>query len=354
MAVHDRLGQAGGARGEQDPQGMVEGDLLRADVVARGGDGIGPAGAGQVEPEDRDHDDRTQPGESGDQRRHLGPAVVGPAAVAVAVGGQEHRRSQLGEAVQRSGGTEVGGHTGPHGTDPGRSEHADDGVRPVGQVGGDAVTGADPDRSQVGGQGEHLPGQLRAGHLPQRGLLRHVHQRRPTRAEGPQHVFGEVEPGPGEPLRTGHAVVGQHGGGRLRRGDPEVLPDGAPEAGEVGRRPLPQRAVVREGPPGPLLDRTGEGGQVCGPGPVGRRGPQDVTLPDGVPIVCHVTHGENVLDTAAADNAGLPYTGRLSGNRPGIRPGSRAGRGPGRRRPWPPRHAGGAPHCPAEGCSGRR
>ena len=90
-----------------------------------------------------------------------------------------------------------------------------------------------------GGQGDRRPG-LRVGEHDRVvvGDARH-----------PQHVLGVVERGAGEPPRARHDGVGEDLGRRRVGEDLEVVPDRAPEPGQVGHRPAPQRVVVGEAQP---------------------------------------------------------------------------------------------------------
>ena len=148
VAVHDRFGQAGGAAGIHDPQGVVKRQPQRLEglggvVVARDGAGeIGvPASTGQrqgaklVEHQQMPH--------AGQRRRHVGhhrPAVQVAATVMDAVAGYQHLGFDLPEAVQHRVAAHVGCANAPHGAYAGAGQERDHGLGDIGQVGGHAVT----------------------------------------------------------------------------------------------------------------------------------------------------------------------------------------------------------------------
>ena len=102
MAVDDRLRQAGRAAGVQDPERVVEGHGLEVERAVGGPEeAVLPAAAVEVaEPHERPADLRVD-------RVDDGAAVEVPAAVAVAVDGQQHLRLDLREAVDHRARAEV-------------------------------------------------------------------------------------------------------------------------------------------------------------------------------------------------------------------------------------------------------
>ena len=120
-AVHDALGLAGGAGGEQDVRGMVERQLREGDV---GGlvaaqpfvepHGLGDVGDVDVRVEVGDHDHLAHGGQLLDDLAHARERVVLLAVVAVAVGAEQDLRLDLAEAVDHALDAEVGGARGPH------------------------------------------------------------------------------------------------------------------------------------------------------------------------------------------------------------------------------------------------
>ena len=116
VPVHDGLGQPGRAGGEQHPERVVEGHLLAGTRRRDGGPTITsaqptPVGLGGRGPATATSAQARQPG---DQLGDLAVAVELLAAVPVAVGGDEHRRLQLTEPVQRAAGAPKSGDTLAH------------------------------------------------------------------------------------------------------------------------------------------------------------------------------------------------------------------------------------------------
>ena len=115
VAVHDRLGQARGARGVDHPERMVERHLLELGLALTGGQVLParePRGAGGSHRAGRadqvHHDHRGQARQGGHHIvDHLGPGEL-LASVPVAVPGDEHGRLDLREPVDDAAGAEVG------------------------------------------------------------------------------------------------------------------------------------------------------------------------------------------------------------------------------------------------------
>ena len=172
LALDDRLRQAGGAGGVEDPERVVEGDALEGEFGAlAGGEQLVPAhrvaqggevGVGIEVGED----------DGALQRRHLGlqagdrlaPVEV-LAAVAVAVDREEDLGLDLGEAVDHAGRAEVGRAARPDGADAGGGEEGDDRLGDVRHVGDDPVAALDPQRAQPGGGRGDLRPQLAPAQL---------------------------------------------------------------------------------------------------------------------------------------------------------------------------------------------
>ncbi len=263
MTVHDALGQARRAGREDDPQGVVERHRYRFERgVARGGL-LPPDCAGHFAGcESRDHDGRCERGHAGAQLLDLAGTRMLLAAEPVAVGGHQHRRFELSQAVQRGRRRIVLPARGPHGTDAHGREERDDRLRHVGQVADDTVSGPDAERAQGRGERPGLPHQLGPRHrLPVAGLAL-VHHGGPVGSGVAHHVVDVVEPGLREPDGPGHRVDGQSRPGIRPRADLEVLPHRLPERAHVVHRPLPQRPVVRERPPRAAFDPAREVGDA--------------------------------------------------------------------------------------------
>jgi hypothetical protein len=88
-----------------------------------------------------------------------------------------------------------------------------------------------------------------------------------------EQPLGVVEPRAREPHGARHRAVGEHP--LVGPADLEALPDGGPEALEVGDGPLPQRRVVRRSPIGH------EPAHVRALAQLGRRLPQQRALLHG-------------------------------------------------------------------------
>ncbi|GDY51265.1 hypothetical protein SVIO_018880 [Streptomyces violaceusniger] len=105
-------------------------------------------------------DHGAQAGQLGAQLGHGRGAVVGLAAVAVAVHGEEHHRFDLLEAVQDAAGAEVRGAGGPYGADGGGGQEGHGGLGDVRDIAADPVARADAEAAQFGGDRADLAAQL--------------------------------------------------------------------------------------------------------------------------------------------------------------------------------------------------
>lgn len=286
LGLDDGLGQAGGAGGVQHPQRVVERDLLVVGFGLGRGRRVPVQGAfGGLGAEQRDVDGGAHRGQSGAQFGDSGGAVVGLAAVAVAVDREQHDRLDLLEAVQHAAGAEVGGAGGPYAADGRGGQERDDRVRGVGYVAADAVAGGDAEPAQFGGERGDLAAQFGPGDggrfvpfvdVDEGGSVGLVEVE-----GGAQGVFGVVEPGAGEPARAGHRRIGEDRVGGGGEADVEPLGDRAPELLGRAHGPGVQGRVVGDGIGarggggtvplgGPLL----EAGQPGAGDPFGARAPQ--------------------------------------------------------------------------------
>ena len=139
VAVHDALGQPGRAGREQHPQRMVERrpvsarqpasrDASRRPTAVASGERAAPMPV----------DARWSPAAIGSPARisaTAARAVVDPAAVAVAVGGEQHGRLELAEPAQRGARRVVHPAGRPDRAEARRGEERDDRLGAVGQVG---------------------------------------------------------------------------------------------------------------------------------------------------------------------------------------------------------------------------
>ena len=255
VAVHDRLGEPGGPGGVQDVERVVERDVVDLEV-GRLGDQLGPGHrpvvpgrlgvGGQV----RHRHGRAQRRQLGPDRRHLGGAVDGAVAVAVAVHRQQHGGLDLAQPVDDAAGAELRRARRPDRAQAGRGQEGDDRLGDVGQVGGHAVAAAHPQPHQARTTAGHLLAQLGHRQLVAAAGLREPDQGRAVRLAA-QGVGRVVQPGAREPAGAGHGGVGQRRADRGGRVELEVVPHRLPEPVEVGDRPAPQGVVVVE-PQAPL------------------------------------------------------------------------------------------------------
>lgn len=278
LGLDDRLGQSGGARGVQDPQGVLEGDLLELGFRVGGRQGRPVQGAlGGVRAEQRDVYEGAQGGQFAAEFGDRLPAVVLLAAVAVAVDGEQDDGFDLLEAVQDAAGAEVGGAGGPHGADGRGGEEGDGGLRDVGQVAADAVAGAHAEGTQFRGQGADLPSQFGPGDRARDLGLVDGQEGRFVRAGGgrAQGVLGVVEPAAGEPLRAGHRAVAEDPRGGRGEAHVEPLGDGRPEGLGLCHGPAVQGRVAALGGGLVALGRPGLEGRDPGLGDAVLIGPPE-------------------------------------------------------------------------------
>ena len=204
MAVHDRLGQAGGAAGIDDPQRMIERQPLRLErrcrhrrraTVPAPSRSTGQRLQRRVgRTEIAMHDEVLHARQRGAQFLHHVGAVEVLAAVADAVAGDQHLRLDLLEAVEHGGGAHVGRAQAPHAADAGHGEEGDHRLGDVRQVGRDAIAGLHALLLQMQRQRSDLAPQLGPGQLAmhalfvaaddgrQAGRLRRVHMAKHLRA----------------------------------------------------------------------------------------------------------------------------------------------------------------------------
>ena len=257
MAVHDGLGQAGGAARIHNPQRVVKGQPhrlkgLHLGVIPRG-DGrhlhaaahiaVGQVQGAQVVV----NDDVLHAGQSITQLLHHTHAVKVASAVAHAVHRDQHLGFDLFETVKHRVGAHVGRTNAPHTAHAGGGQKRHHGFRNVGQIRRHAVTRLHALGLQVQGHGRDLAAQLGPSHLAAQTffvvaddgqkpcVMRRLHMA--------QHLVGVIGLGTREPLGPRHDVVRQDG--RVRRGrlEVEVIPDALPKSVQLGHRPTPQVVV---------------------------------------------------------------------------------------------------------------
>jgi hypothetical protein len=246
VAVHDRFGQAGGARAVEHVQRVVERQRLELQrVVAGQRVPVAPA----VQVTDGDHVlDRRQ---LGADRRHLRRTVDGLVAVPVAVHRDQHLRLDLAPAVGDAAGPEFGRAGREDRPEAGRGQHQHVGLRDVRGIRRDPVARHHTQTFQPGPDAPDLvpqpPGRegLRVTALRVRDDDRIV----VGQPGHPQHVLRVVERRPGKPGRARHRVHRQRGDRIGVRDDLEVVPDRAPERSEIGDRPVIELGVIGERQP---------------------------------------------------------------------------------------------------------
>lgn len=283
VAVHDRLGQPGGARGVENVQRVVERHRReRQRLVGRRGQ-LGPAQRAvlrrRLRVEVGDADGVPQRRQGGPDRCDLGAPVHRLVAVAVAVHGDQHCRLDLLPPVGDAAGAELGRAGREDRAQAGGGQQEDVRLGNVGGVRRHPVTGGDAEPAQPCRHPAYLLTQLPGGQRDRRSGLpvRDHHRVVVDPPRHPQHVLRVVERGPGEPAGPGHTPLGQGGGRRGVRDHLEVIPDGAPEPVQIGGGPTPQRVVVGEVQP-PVFPQPAQ--VAADPGMlayVRRRRPQHVT-----------------------------------------------------------------------------
>ena len=257
VAVHDGLGQTGGAARIDDPQRVVKRQPHRLEGLHLGvltrGDGrhlhaaahiaVGQIQCAQVVV----HDDVLHAGQSIAQLLHHTHAVKISAAIAHPVYRDQHLGLDLFEAVEHGVGAHVGRANAPHTAHAGGGQKRHHGFGNVGQIRRHPVPRLHALGLQVQRHGSHLAAQFRPAHLTAQaffvvaddrqkpGLVRGLHM--------PQHLVRVVGLGSGKPLGARHDVVGQHR--RVRRGrlQIKIIPDALPERIQLGDRPAPKVVV---------------------------------------------------------------------------------------------------------------
>ena len=116
----------------------------------------------------------------------------------------------------------------------------------VGQVARDAVTCRDAGAAQKTGHAGNLVEQFGVGQSCRHfAAFADGHQRRSVVAVA-QQVLGEIEAGALEPRGARHLWIFQHRGIGLAVPDAGEAPDGFPEVGNMGDRPIVQCVVTRK------------------------------------------------------------------------------------------------------------
>ena len=249
LAMHDGLGQAGGAGGVDHPQRMVEGHVFGVQRRLAGGgggpvDAVVECGSRRGRVDGRQQHQLLYARQRRQQLAEQGAPVVRLAAVAVAIHGDHHLGFDLREAVHHCHLAHVRRAHRPHRAEAGDGEEGHHRLGQVGHEGAHPVAGLHAEAAQGGGQGADLALKLGPGQLAL--LARFVAEDDGRMRVGgmAEHLFHIVQAHAGEPGCAGHARVGQGALGRAGGADVEVVPERAPEGVDVGHRPLPQGVVV--------------------------------------------------------------------------------------------------------------
>ena len=249
MAVHDRLGHAGGARRVDHPQRVVERHLGEFQRTRRGHG---------FRPRHRLRKLRNVDGfiKIGNQQQLLDrrqvredfahdiAAVEVTAAIAVTVDRQHHARLDLAEAVDHRHMPHVGRGGRPDRADAGYRQQRDDRLRNVGHVGDHAVAGLDAQVLERVGQGRDLALEFVPRHFGAGAQLGFENDRRPVAHRMAQAMLGVIQMRAFEPDRARHLALLEHLLVRHRGLDFVVFPDAGPERLKLIDRPLPQCVVV--------------------------------------------------------------------------------------------------------------
>jgi len=278
VPVDDRLGQPGGTRGVEHVQRVVE-RYRREGQRLVGRRGQLPPTVRRTTVQIGQCDHVSQRGQRVDDRGHLDPPVHRFVAVPVPVDRDEYLRLDLPPPVHDAARTELRRTRGEHRAQAGGGQHQHQGLRDVGQVRGHPVAPLHTEAHQAGAHPADLlpqPGRVQGYRRPGLRVAEH-HRIAVGQAGHAQHMFGVVERRTGEPAGAGHVGVGQHGRGRGVADHLEVVPDGAPEPGQVTGGPGPQRRVVGEvqaALPGQPVHEVADPRALPG---IRRRRPQQVT-----------------------------------------------------------------------------
>ncbi len=255
MAVHDRLGQAGGAAGIDDPERMIERQPDRLERVDRsprscgdiGEQGVRCGGRACLAVQDDMCEARQRSPQLGDDVLAIMPA----SGIGDGIAGDQHLWLDLLEAVDHGGRGHVGCADAPDRTEAGAGEKRDDGLGDVGQIGRDAVAGLDALVLQMQRERGRLALELRPAGLVKLAVLAAADDRGQAggmrRVDMPEHLPRIVHLRAGKPDRARHLALGDDGCKRRRRLQIVIVPDAAPEGVEIAHRPLPHLLVIREG-----------------------------------------------------------------------------------------------------------
>ena len=263
VAMHDGLGQPGGAARIDDPQRMVKRQPYRLErtgggVVARGGIGkvgaVGAAAPCAVYAQVVQQQQVLHRRQGGTQLGHRGTAVQVAPAVVDAVAGYQYLGRDLPEAVEHRLAAHVGRTEAPNSADAGGCKEGHHGLGNIGQISCHPIPRHNTLRAQMQSQRGDLSAQLRprqhAGRTVGEASLvvadDGVHACGMRGVHMPEDLIHIVRLRVRKPVRAGHAWVCQHCGVRCWRIQAKVVPDALPKRLQVAHRPAPQGIVAVE------------------------------------------------------------------------------------------------------------
>ena len=166
------------------------------------------------------------------------------ALVIIAVGDDQHFRLDLVEALQNAARAKIGRTGRPNRADAGRRQHADDGLRSVMRIGGDAIAWRDTQRAQMRGQRGDLCSNLREGQRSTGIPLALEHNGGLVVRPRTQQVFREIQARVGKPTRARHfAAIDKRARASLAE-DAAKIPNSRPEGIAPRKAPAMQPGVI--------------------------------------------------------------------------------------------------------------
>jgi hypothetical protein len=165
------------------------------------------------------------------------------AAVDVGIGGEQQLRLDLAEPIEHAVHPELRRATRKHRPEPRGGQKQDHGLGPVRRERGHSITLPDAQLHEAGLRARDQPCELGVRDLGALARFGAKDQGR-VRVAATQGMFGVVQPCTLEPAHVRHATA-QHRARRRVGDDLEVVPDRAPEAGQVADAEGVQRREVR-------------------------------------------------------------------------------------------------------------
>ena len=252
VAVHDRLGQPGRARREQNVDRVVERDLLELERRALGRQVVPADSVGDLRLSERHPDHVLDRRDPTPDRLDLRPPVDVAVAVAVAADRDQHARLDLGEPVDDAAGAELGRARGPDRAEARGRDEPDQRLGDVRHVRDNAIALLHTEALKARADPPGLLDQLAERELARPARLRARHHRHPVAVLlEPDQVLRVVETRSGEPLRARHRAGPQHALVRRRRGSRRSptarprIPRGRRPTSDTSRRRRRTRARAR-------------------------------------------------------------------------------------------------------------